>query len=235
MSCRKTKKKHAVGKQCYVYWDHTIPQDSWKERTYGNKIKICAIDPAYKNFGIGIGNFFADGTFQIQYLDNWHLEDELDSDQPIDQIFIHISNRLRQILYHIRECDFVLIEKQLNSNTDAIYMIRHVLAFLMLELRDLPSYPFILHMAPHIKGKFFGAPKNINQKGLKDWSKEKAYELCYAQEDFYACQIILREIEAGKGDDVGDVILMMVAFFLKEKLGARISEEVEIPTFSLAL
>lgn len=228
------KKKTASRKHYHVYWEHSSAQDSWEKRVYSNKIRLCAIDPGVDNYAIGIIDFFADQSFQTFYLDRWRLSEEMEISAPPEAIYAHLSNRLRAILDQLQLCNFILIERQLPESYDASHIMRHTLAFLASNLRDTPLLPFIMDLIPHLKGKVFEAPKHISKKGLKEWAKTKAYEICYAQGDAYACNVIWQDIQDGKGDDVGDVVLMMAAFFIKNNLIKLISNEVETSSFSIS-
>lgn len=174
------------------------------------ELRTISIDPGEKNFAIRIeGRPFASNGGFVPYLFekvNFSRTSEEDSSWSL---FCDISRYLNQHRDKILGAHFVVVEKQLPVNYNAVRISQHVLTYFMEHLRDLPQLAIIVEVDPKTKGRILGAPPNLTKPLLKKWSAQKARDILTRRCDTKSLRIL--NAAGKKDDDLGDTVTQMEA------------------------
>lgn len=211
----KTKKSEQSFKNILLAHNpHNIPlsQRNWPER-----INILFSDPGVSHFALRIEsrNIRRDEPITTLLLEKVGLskeEQEPDNDN-VTKIFTFVQDFLDRHKELFLTCHMILIEKQLPINYRAVRMSQHVLTYFMVLLKNKePELPMFLEVAPTLKGRELGAG-NLNEKGIKQWSVNKAIELLTIREDKKGLEVMNRKIKGRKEkkDDLADCIVTIEA------------------------
>lgn len=219
-SGRKISKSQSDYKSVYVAHNpHTVPLS---ERKWPDQIRIFCCDPGVSHFSLRIEtrSIKSVGPITTLLFDKVGLkkeEQELTKDL-VCNIYSFISNYLDQHLDLIKTCHMVIIEKQLPINYRAVRVSQHVLTYLMEHLKNLtPNLPMFFEVIPQLKGRELGAPPTLNEKGIKAWAVEKAFQLLTDRNDQKGLEVLNRKDprtkRKEKKDDLSDTVVMIEALF----------------------
>lgn len=100
---------------------------------------------------------------------------------------------------------YVILEKQMKDTTLAVYY--QALSYFIIKCPQA----VIVTVSPKLKGRMLDAPKNLNNKGLKDWAIEKFEELCEERND--ETSRITMENKKGRKHDMADCAVQEEAFY----------------------
>jgi len=217
---RKTPKTQEAYKSVYVgHNPHTIPLT---ERKWPDRIRVISIDPGVTHYAIRVEerNMKTVGPITTIHFDKIGLakdKQEL-SEDLVCAMYSYVSNYLDQYLELFKTCHMVIIEKQLPINYRAVRMSQHTLTYFMTHLKNIkPNLAMFFEVNPQLKGRQLGAPASLNEKGIKTWSVEKAFELLNDRNDQKGLEVMMRKDPRNKRkekkDDLADVINQAEALF----------------------
>ena len=106
-------------------------------------------------------------------------------------------------------CHYVLVERQLPFNYQAVRISIHVLSYFAMLLADTPLLPQLIEINSKLKGRLLGAPGNLTDTGLKAWAVEEALKILEWREDKWSLDVLKK---AKKKDDLADVVVQIEAF-----------------------
>ena len=137
-----------------------------------------------------------------------HPSDEYLKDNSVSELYKRITEYLDRYREFYKQTHVVVIEEQLPINTKSVRVMQHVISYFSIILKDLPLLPMIIEIDNKLKTQALDSPRNLNEKGIKDWSIEIAKQLLQLRGDTNSIQII---IEERKKDDLADTVLQVEA------------------------
>lgn len=213
---RKTSKREAPDKNdftCHNHYriDHLGIPDSWNDRKY---VTCISIDPGIANLCIRVERRKLYGI--IDRVDTLYHGNESftrckTDEKDISILYAEMTKHVLQLKRIFEDVDIVLIERQLKENYKSVRVSQHILTLFQTFLWDSDRSPLILEIDAKVKSKLL-APKNVHQKYVKDWSVEKALQLCFLRRDWKSFSNILYA-KGDKRDDLADVIVQLEAMF----------------------
>lgn len=195
-----------------LYYPHTkkINDRVWDQ----NYTQFISIDPALKNLALRIERRYKDGKIVCLFSAKYNPSNNCVTNN-INNLYQNINNILDEQQHYFIDTHFVIIEKQIPKNHNAVRIAQHLVTYFLINFKNLPLCPSIIEVDPKLKGKMLGAPKNINERQLKLWSIEKAIELATKREDEYTLTLLKK---TKKKDDLADVLCQIEAFCLYVKI-----------------
>lgn len=209
-----TKSEKASTKRLVVYNPHTSVEEQVWNTSF---LRIASIDPGRKNFALRIEkrSRAPNPKVQAEVFIRKTFSGSLDGD--FDTLYCEIVAFLDTYLDLLKNCHYVLVERQLPNNYQSVRISQHTLTYLLVKLKDAYYLPIIVEVHPTLKGKMLFAPSNINSNGLKKWAIEKAIEICEQRGETSSAETIRKERDARgqtKGDDLADTILQIEAVMM---------------------
>jgi hypothetical protein len=226
---KKIPKSQEAYKSVYICHNpHTV---SLTERKWPDRIRIISVDPGITSFSVRVEerNIRRVDTIKTLLYDKVGLkkeEQELTNDNE-SKIYSFIQTFLDQHVELFRTCHMVIIEKQLPINYRCVRISQHTLTYFMILLKNIiPSLAMFFEVAPTLKGRELGAG-NLNEKGIKLWSVEKARELLITREDKFGLSVLDRKINGKKEkkDDLSDTLVQIEALF--SHMGWPLTQKIE--------
>ncbi len=193
-----------------LYYPHTLPieQREWKD----DYRQFISLDPAIKNLAIRIERRYQDGRIICLFSNKFNPSDTSEYTNHLYQNIIKILDLQNE---HFNNTHFILIERQIPKNHNAVRVAQHLITYFLIKLKDLLLLPSIIEVSPKLKGKMLGAPKGINERQLKTWAVAKATELAEERKDEYTLNLLKK---TKKKDDLADVLCQIEAFCLYQKI-----------------
>lgn len=194
------------------YYPHTtdIKNRNWKE----DYLQFISIDPALKNLAIRVEKRFKNKDIICLFSDKYNPSLNCVSDN-INNLYQHITDILDKLKDYFINTHYVIIERQIPKNHNAVRIAQHLITYFLINLKDLPLCPSIIEVDPKLKGKILGAPKGINERQLKVWSVEKAIALSTERKDEYTLTLLKK---TKKKDDLSDVLCQIEAFCIYQQI-----------------
>lgn len=184
-------------------------------------IQFISIDPAQKNCAISFERRYANGWIVILDMFKFaptqeenYTEDEVSF--TVENTMNNIVNKLKEYEKHFKETHYVIIERQMVENYKSTRVMNYLVSYFVQKLKKFGNNAWIIEIDSKMKGRMLKSPSNINKRGLKAWSVEKAIELLKIRKDKNAIEIIESE---KKKDDLADVICQVEAFCIYMGLG----------------
>ena len=193
---------YQVGSEYTIHNIHQNENRNWKGEWY----KIISIDPGVKNLAIRVELRHKD-TNQTKHLLFERNNFEIDNEQGI---MVSMLNYLESNWHLMKDPHFVIIEKQLPFNYQAVRISQHILTYFYMKCQNNDVRTFIIEISPQIKSKVFTKTK-MNPKEVKKWCVDKAYEVLRKNKDEDSITIIE---ESKKKDDLSDVVIQIEAFWM---------------------
>lgn len=195
-----------------LYTTHT---KDLNQRQWGSMCRIISIDPSIKNFGLRVEQRpynleppFPPDSYQTLLFKRICIQAETSN------IYNMITQILDQYLDLFNTCHMVIVERQVPFNYLAVRVSQHVLSYFMIKLQDNPLLPIIMEVDNKLKSRQLQAPSNLNERGIKKWSIDKAIEILTSRNDTYALNILREEIKKKKKlDDLADTVCQVEALF----------------------
>lgn len=183
---------------------------AWKEKYR----QVVSIDPAVNNFAFRIEQWHVGGKVIPVAFEKADFKQYVTTNSSC-LLYLAIIQFLDKYLKQLKESHIIIIERQPPLKVANIRLMQHLVTYFALTLRDVPLYPMVLDIDPRLKGKQLDAPKNLNEKALKEWSVEKAVEILKMRGDEWSLGVINFY---KKKDDLADTICQVEAFFRLTKL-----------------
>lgn len=207
---QKTPQAEQADKSPYTYYyPHAKPKE---ERKWNQGfLQIVSIDPGRKNFAFRIERRYEDGRVLPVVFDKVAVESViLTEGVTTTDTYNVLTNFLEKYSRFYKDCHYILIERQLPVNYQAVRISQHVISYFSLTLKDTLLLPPIIEVDPKLKGKMLGAPKGCSDSQLKQWAVEKAKEMFTEREDEYSLQVL--QHFKSKQDDLSDTACQIEAF-----------------------
>jgi len=184
------------------YTIHNIHSDSNRDWR-GDYYKIISIDPAVKNLAIRIEHRYPDGTTKAT------LFERNDFEGGEEGVLVGIMNYLNQHWYLMEDAHFVIVEKQLPFNYQAVRVSQHIISFFYMKCRNNSIRTFLIELNPQAKSRTFTSVK-MGAKEVKKWAVGKAEEILIANNDYDSLKLMK---SSKKKDDMADVVVQIEAFW----------------------
>jgi len=209
--------------------DGDVNTGAWPE-----VVKIISIDPGIRNLALRVeSRGITSGSFPIKTLvfDKLHIK-EVDRkiEGNTDNLFKFITNFLDSYLHIFKDCQMMLIERQLPINYKAVRISQHIISYFLLHFRNLPTYPMIYEVDPKLKGRQLGASNKLNERGIKQWAIDECRSLLTKRHDWEGIEVLNKNKK--KADDHSDTVVQIEAFFAfnnwpltRERLTLNISKK----------
>lgn len=182
----------------------------------GNELYILSIDVGRVNFGIRISSRKIDTNGNIKMKTLIMSKLSFEQKKSVNSNFYStLSSMLHELKYYVKKCDYFLIEKQMNKNTNAIRDMQFYITYFMM-LRYAKRSSLVVEVSPKIKSKYYNCPKHngkkLSGKKLKQWNIEISKEICDHYGDKKALKIMTKTEKYTKIDELGDIICMEDGF-----------------------
>ena len=215
MFARQTPKLQKADKTPFTsYNPHTISLD---KRNWSNIIRVISIDPGIRNYALRVESreiIPSQNSIRTIIFDKLHIKDKERylTDDNIDSLYKLLSNFLNQYIDLFKTCHLVIVERQLPHNYKATRVAQHTLTYFMIHLKNItPNLAMIIEIDSKLKGRELGAPNTLNERGIKQWSIEKARELMIKRKDYKGLDVLTKHKK--KADDIADTLCQIEAFF----------------------
>lgn len=169
-------------------------------------MRICSIDIGRVNFAFCITEYINGSTGKILVLQNENLSSNVK--HTLFPVFNNMNLVLDKHRSILETCDYIVIEKQMNTNIQALRIGQHCISYFMINynvtLVEFPSY---------YKTQSLNAPLKMNYNKRKKWAIDKAIEILVEREDYTNLTLLTL---SKKSDDLADVIIQTEAFLLSK-------------------
>jgi len=175
-------------------------------------MRICSIDIGRVNFAFCVTEYTSNHPKgNLLLFDNVNLSSSIKPKSYLIPVFHNMTKELNSHKHILDTCDYIVIEKQMNTNTQAIKLGQHCLSYFMMTsnatLVEFPSY---------YKTQSLNAPPKMTYTQRKKWAVSKATEILIERNDYINLTLITMMT---KSDDLADVIIQTEAFLLtKDKV-----------------
>lgn len=194
-----------------LYFPHTIP--------IGNRVwnqgyrQIISIDPGRKNYAFRIERRWDDGRIVPIVFDKVQIESiVVEGNNTIINTYKVLTAFLEKYKQFYDSCHYVIIERQLPHNYQAVRISQHTISYFNFVLMNKPLLASIIEIDPKLKGRMLGAPKGTSDSQLKSWAVEKAKGMLEERQDKFSLEIL--EVFKTKQDDLSDTVCQIEAFFV---------------------
>lgn len=211
---RKIPKTQAPDKSPFTsYHFHTV---STENRQWPHIIRVISIDPGIANFCIRVEERPIDFTVKIPPKSLLYVKLKLSKEaQQLTESneCIYYKSLFDFFELHLalfQSCHLVIIERQMPFNYKATRIAQHIITFFMIYLKNLSHLPAIYEIDSKLKTDELGAPKTLNDRGIKQWTPIKAVELLEMRGDTESLSILNKN---KKKDDLSDVICQIEGLF----------------------
>lgn len=218
----KINKSQAPDKNEYTIHDttrisHEIRDELWWSE---NEIIIVSIDPGIKNFAIRIEKrpaFYEKNAqpseIKTLFFNKCDISADFTDEKNNNDVYVLLIDKLDAwIEQYLPLIHLVIIERQLPVNYKAVRISQCVIDYFVIRLKRSNKYPLIIELKPNVKSKELGAPKHLNDRGIKEWSVVEALSLLRIRGDQYAINCI-ENAPKSKKDDLADTVTQIEAFF----------------------
>jgi hypothetical protein len=172
-------------------------------------MRICSIDIGKVNFAYCITEYtsiYPNGN--ILLLENVNISSDIKPKHLLFPVFKNMTNELDKHKDLLDTCDYVVIEKQMNTNIMALKLGQHCQSYFMLKVKtnlvEFPSY---------YKTQCLNAPLKMTYSQRKKWAVHKAIDILMERGDYVNLTLLTLST---KSDDLADVIVQTEAFLLKK-------------------
>ena len=196
---------------------HNPHTKSCDQRQWSGFRRIVSIDPGglrrYKrSFALRVERRPMDsGPIEMEVFEVvkfTHPSDDHLKANSISELYKRITEFLDKYLEFYKQTHVIVIEQQMHINYQSTRVMQHVISYFTVILKDLPLLPMIIEIDNKLKTQALDSPRNLNDKGIKDWSIEIAKQLLQLRGDTKSFQIITKE---RKKDDLADTVLQVEA------------------------
>jgi len=196
-----------------VYYPHSKPiaLRNWNQGWY----QVASIDPARKNYALRIEKRFHDDPNNVQPIvfDKVSIESKrVEEGITICDTYKVLTDFLNKYLEFFKGCHFIIIERQIVDNYQAVRISQHTISYFSIVLADQILLPSIIEVDPKLKGRMLGAPKGISSSQLKSWAVQTAHKILNRRNDDYSLGVL--KYFSKKQDDLSDTICQIEAIFI---------------------
>lgn len=212
---------------------------NWTDPYY----QIAAIDPGKKNLALVVERRYHSGKIETVS----HMLVELDQHTKTenacihlnktnvkgvvkpgkleirnDHLYLNVIDTINRFRNELRACHWILIEKQLNTNTDACVVMSVVLSTVLVAILDAPTRPYVALMCPMLKTRILAPGTDMNKPERKKWAVGYALDLVKRTGDTADLALLTKPEQyvysnkstkkTTKKDDLSDVKCMVEAF-----------------------
>ncbi len=177
-------------------------------------VNIISVDPGIRNLVVRVENraIHKDGPIKTIVFEKLHISEESRKlDGNVDNLFLYITDFLDKYLHVFKNCQFLIIERQVPMNYRAVRISQHIISYFLMHFKNNGIGSLIYEVDPKLKGKQLGAPKNLNERGLKQWAVEECKRLFDKRKDVLGLKIL--NDNKKKADDHSDTVIQIEAFF----------------------
>lgn len=209
---RKTPKGQKADSTPYTLYDPN--KDDIYE--WNDTIKVISIDPGIQNYCIRVEERpFKKGIIKPIIT---HLYDKL----KLKKVDVGLENNNKCNHYQLltnyldthlelfKQCNLVIIERQMPFNYKATRIAQHTITYFMTLLRNLQQHIIIIEVDSKLKGKELGAHPHMRDMDIKQWAIQEANRLLTLRNDVFSLNKIKKE---RKKDDLCDTVCQIEAFF----------------------
>ena len=190
------------------YYPHSIP----KEKRNWNQgfIQIVSIDPGKVNYAFRIERRYDSGEIIPIVFDKKKIESFTTNEEiTFVNTFKNLTEFLDQYKQFYYESHYVIIEKQMPFNYQAVRISQHTISYFLSVLKDKPLLPPIIEVDSKLKGKMLGYQKG---EDLKAWAVKTAREMFTKRNDDFSLGVL--DYFKTKQDDLSDTACQIEAFLL---------------------
>lgn len=198
------------GKNLYIIHAQIqpLPPISLAGRT---QLRSCSIDMGREHFGFDIETRNLIGN-QLVLDQDVILKHRFE--QPKTHGISYFYKQFNDLMYHystlLRECDFIIIEKQMSQNSKTYRDMQHIISFFMIFPFNRLCY--IIELSPKVKTKYLGCPKT--EKNIKLWNVNMARHLMYRTNNQVGLQYLQHLTNQGqKLHEIGDIKCQREGFY----------------------
>lgn len=174
---------------------HAKPYKKW-DTEY---LQIVSVDVGKKHYAIRCERRYTNGTTTPLVYELYNIIENCEEKGMYTTLTIFLDT-----YYDIFSQSHVfVIEKQLSENYIAVRLSQHTLTYFLIKFTD---NVYICEIDARVKSMMFGV-KDLNSRGLKKWSVEKAKEICLARGDEASYNVLERKTP--KRDDLADTVTQL--------------------------
>ena len=197
------------GKNLYIIHAHidNLPPISLQGRT---QIRLASIDMGREHFGFTIETRVLFGNQLVLDRDSIIKHRfEPPKTSGISYFYKQFNDFMRNYDALLRDCDFILIEKQLTFNTKTYRDMQHLIAFFQ-------TFPFnklcyIIEISAKAKTKYLGCPSTV--KDIKGWCVGTGHHIMILSNDQVGLRYMQYLVSIGqKLHEIGDIVCQAEAF-----------------------
>lgn len=177
-------------------------------------VNIISIDPGIRNLVVRVESrgINIDMPIKTIVFEKLHISEETRKlDGNIDNLYLYITDFLDRYLNIFKNCQILIIERQLSINYRAVRISQHILTYFLMHFKNNETGSLIYEIDSKLKGRELGAPKNLNERGLKLWAVEECKRIFDKRKDMLGLQIL--HANKKKADDHSDTVIQIEAFF----------------------
>ena len=172
-------------------------------------MRICSIDIGRVNFAFCITEYNEEHPKgNLLLIDNVNLTSCMKPKSYLVPVLDNMNKELDKHKHLLDTCDYIVIEKQMNTNTTAIKLGQHCQSYFMLKynstLVEFPSY---------YKTQSLNAPPKMTYSQRKKWAVLKAIDILMERNDYVNLTLLSLSTKA---DDLADVIIQTEAFLISK-------------------
>jgi hypothetical protein len=201
----KVSKREEPDKGWYTLFNsRVVERPEWKSLEY---YQIASIDPATNNFAMRIDRWWISGKNTGQIIPIVFEKVSFKAEDPVNcnLVYDRLTNFLTRFTFELKNCHYIISERQLMQNYKAVRISTHALAVISTLT---VGYGIIIEVNPKLKGWRLGAPKGLTERQLKEWAVEKAAEILEERGDRWSLDILKK---TKKKDDLSDTVVQAVA------------------------
>ena len=195
--------------------DYIVYSGNIQELKEKKEIFCISIDVGVKNFAIRgeirrDGKFFMAKFFEKISFQEEKLYEATLNPETLKTAICYIKERWK----FFQKADLVVVERQLAANPPCRMIFNVVMTTLLGGLDTLKKGVVITDINPKCKGRYLYAGRGLRGNQLKEWSSEKALEICRERGDIWSEQWLKYAKGKRKSDDLADTICQLEAFFI---------------------
>jgi hypothetical protein len=199
----------------HLYHDTLSPID------YHNKefLMFTSIDPGIKRFAMRIEKRYANSRLPIitELQIATTFSDFVTGANGESSLYNEVTKFLDTHFNLINQCDFIIIERQMEFNYQMVRLSQHMVTYFQFRLKNNYMRTRIIEQDSKIKTKALGAPAGMGKKQLKEWAYFVATQLIEQRRDEACMQFFNKMKRKLDKYDPADTIVQLEAFCVHHK------------------
>lgn len=202
-----------------IHYPHDTPisKRDWSNRKY---LQYTSIDIGSQNYCIRIERHYTSQLTIVPIIYDKFIIPITFGENPTDRtgevryynLLITLTNILDQYKKHILNSNYVIIERQrieMARYDPIIKLFDHTVSYMVITCKNNLLSTSIIEVSNQLKSKMFHL--KMSKDEMKDWVGDEATIIHEKRKDMISLKIINH---SKKKDDLGDVIIQMIAFIL---------------------